>query len=40
VISRRTWCLVAFALLGCGRARVDAPTGPRARVISQVVLAD
>lgn len=40
MILRRTWCIAALALAACGRANVDPPTGPRARVISQVVLAD
>lgn len=40
MIGRRTWCIAVLALVACSRAPADAPTGPRARVISQVVLAD
>ncbi len=39
-MRRRTWCATVLVLVACGRADSAAPTGPRARVISQVVLAD
>jgi len=39
-IGRRRWCALALVLAACGSPRASAPTGPRARVISQVVLAD
>jgi iron complex transport system substrate-binding protein len=39
-MGRRAWCVLALVLAACGSPRASGPTGPRTRVISQVVLAD
>ena len=40
MIRRRFLGALAWGIVACGGAKTDAPRGPKARVVSQVVLAD